>query len=115
MLTPDSPFVARVLDLVEDIPPGRVMTYGEIAAVCGSRGARMVGQIMARYGTDVPWWRVIRAGGHPPIGHEVRALIHYREEGTPLTLSTGAAGYRIDAAARWSPGQDRESDLLPLG
>jgi alkylated DNA nucleotide flippase Atl1 len=107
-LTPESSFVDGVLELVEDIPPGRVMTYGDIAAVFGSRGARLVGQIMARYGADVPWWRVIRAGGHPPIGHEEPALVHYRAEGTPVTPSSGAAGYRIDfAAARWSPGQDR--------
>ena len=113
-LPPDSPFVAGVLDLVEDIPPGRVMTYGAIAAVFGSRGARLVGQIMARYGADVPWWRVIRAGGHPPIGHEARALTHYRDEGTPLTVSTTPAGYRIDvAAAGWSPGLDRAAGAAP--
>lgn len=107
-LPPESSFVDAVLELVADIPPGRVMSYGDIAAVFGSRGARLVGQIMARYGTDVPWWRVIRAGGHPPIGHESRALSHYRAEGTPLRETTGAAGYRIDfATARWSPGQDR--------
>jgi len=108
--TPDT-FVTRVLDLVDDIPPGRVMTYGGIAAVFGSRGARLVGQIMARYGADVPWWRVIRAGGHPPIGHEERALAHYRDEGTPLTVATGPAGYRIDlSAAGWSPGRGRSPD-----
>ena len=109
-LHPESSFVDGVLELVADIPPGRVMTYGDVAAVFGSRGARLVGQIMARYGADVPWWRVIRAGGHPPIGHEARALVHYRDEGTPLTGSTGPAGYRVDfAAARWSPGQDRSA------
>lgn len=108
MPPPDTSFVARVLELVEDIPPGRVMTYGGVAAVLGSRGARLVGQIMARYGADVPWWRVIRSGGHPPTGHEERALAHYRDEGTPLTPSSGVAGYRITlAAAEWAPGRDR--------
>ncbi|GAA3859563.1 hypothetical protein GCM10022381_00330 [Leifsonia kafniensis] len=113
-LTPESSFVDGVLELVRDIPPGRVMTYGGVAAVFGSRGARLVGQIMARYGADVPWWRVIRAGGHPPIGHEARALTHYRDEGTPLTVSSGPAGYRIDfVVARWSPGQDRSDAATP--
>jgi alkylated DNA nucleotide flippase Atl1 len=102
-------FVSRVLGVVDSIPPGRVMTYGGVAAQLGSRAARAVGQVMARYGSDVAWWRVIRAGGHPPIGHETLALPHYRAEKTPLLLSKGDAAapdaaYRVDyAAARWSP------------
>ena len=102
-------FVSRVLDVVDGIPPGRVMTYGGVAAQLGSRAARAVGQVMARYGSDVSWWRVIRVGGHPPIGHEALALPHYRAENTPLLLSETAttradAAYRIDyVAARWSP------------
>ncbi|RXZ45755.1 MGMT family protein, partial [Agromyces binzhouensis] len=55
-------FVDAVLAVVSDIPPGTVMTYGDVAATLGSRGARAVGQVMARYGGDVPWWRVVRAG-----------------------------------------------------
>jgi alkylated DNA nucleotide flippase Atl1 len=100
----ESSFVENVLDIVEQIPPGRVMTYGDIAAVLGSRGARVVGQVMAQYGSDVPWWRVIRAGGHPPVCHEERALAHYRAEGTPLSPSKTTDAYRVDyASARWSP------------
>ncbi|MDJ0325215.1 MGMT family protein [Cryobacterium sp. PH31-AA6] len=102
-LTPDSPFVTDVLDVVESIPAGRVMTYGDVAAALGSRAARVVGQVMSHYGSDSPWWRVIRSGGHPPLEHEARALEHYRAEGTPL-LDAVAPGYRIDyTAARWSP------------
>jgi alkylated DNA nucleotide flippase Atl1 len=88
-------FVDRVLEVVDSIPPGRVMTYGDVAATLGSRAARMVGQIMAYYGSDVPWWRVVRAGGHPPADHEHIALQHYRAEGTPL-LGGGGAPYRVD-------------------
>ncbi|MGN6128011.1 MAG: MGMT family protein, partial [Humibacter sp.] len=51
---PAESFVDAVLEVVADIPPGRVMTYGQIAAVLGSRGARVVGQVMALYGSDVP-------------------------------------------------------------
>jgi alkylated DNA nucleotide flippase Atl1 len=102
-LIPDSPFVTDVLDVVESIPAGRVMTYGDVAAALGSRGARVVGQVMSHYGSDVPWWRVIRSGGHPPLDHEARALVQYRAEGTPL-VNAHAPGYRVDyAAARWSP------------
>ncbi|WP_349357063.1 MGMT family protein [Cryobacterium sp. PH31-L1] len=96
--------MSRVLGVVDSIPPGRVMTYGGVAAQLGSRAARAVGQVMARYGSDVAWWRVIRAGGHPPIGHEAQALAHYHAENTPLVTTKTDAAYRVDyAAARWSP------------
>ncbi|TFD66820.1 MGMT family protein [Cryobacterium ruanii] len=103
MSEPDD-FVSRVLRVVDSIPPGRVMTYGGVAAQLGSRAARAVGLVLARYGSDVAWWRVIRAGGHPPIGHEAQALPHYRAENTPLVAPKADAAYRVDyAAARWSP------------
>lgn len=101
-MRPADDFVTRVLAVVESIPVGRVMTYGDVAAVLGSRAARAVGQVMARYGSDVPWWRVVRAGGHPPICHEARALEHYRSEATPL-LPLGD-DYRVNLAlARHRP------------
>ncbi|WP_285115823.1 MGMT family protein [Leifsonia sp. fls2-241-R2A-40a] len=91
-------FVERVLEVVDAIPPGHVMTYGDVAATLGSRAARMVGQVMAYYGGDVPWWRVVRASGHPPANHEHIALQHYRAEGTPL-LRAGNGPYRVDLRA----------------
>ena len=96
-------FVSRVLAVVESIPDGRVMTYGDVAAAIGSRAARAVGQVMARYGDGVPWWRVIRSNGHPPICHEDRALEHYEAEGTPLVHPTSGV-YRLNLRlARWWP------------
>lgn len=86
--------MSQVLEIVESIPPGKVMPYGEVAAALGSRASRQVGQIMAYYGSEVPWWRVIRASGHPALNHEAEALQHYRAEGTPLTWS--GESYRID-------------------
>lgn len=88
-------FVTRVLEVVALIPEGHVMTYGGVAAALGSRGARAVGQTMAYYGSDLPWWRVIRAGGHPPRQKIDRALEHYQAEGTPLVW-TQSGNYRID-------------------
>ena len=106
----DAPFVERVLAVVEGIPPGQVMTYGDVAAALGSRAARMVGQIMAYYGSTVPWWRVVRASGHPPVDHAHLALQHYRAEGTPL-LGGGAAAYRVDLSrARYDGAWDHPSD-----
>lgn len=101
-MPPSDDFVERVLQLVESIPPGRVMPYGEVAAALGSRASRAVGQVMAHYGAEVAWWRVIRASGHPPLDHEQQALEHYRAEGTPLVW--GASGYRVNLAlARHRP------------
>jgi alkylated DNA nucleotide flippase Atl1 len=95
-------FVARVLELVGEIPPGKVMPYGEVAAALGSRAPRAVGQIMAYYGSEVPWWRVVRASGHPAVDHSTQALQHYRAEGTPLKWSGDT--YRVDLArARHRP------------
>ena len=86
-------FVDHVLEIVRSIPPGKVMTYGDVAAVLGSRGARAVGTVMARHGSSVPWWRVVRAGGLAPQGHEARARAHYLSEKTPLRGD--AESYRI--------------------
>jgi O-6-methylguanine DNA methyltransferase len=60
-----SAFPARVLSQVRRIPPGRVATYGDIAAFAGYPGAaRAVGNVMrASKRADVPYHRVIAAGG----------------------------------------------------
>lgn len=105
-----SEFADDVLEVVDSIPEGKVMTYGDIAEVLGRGGARGVGNVMARYGSDVPWWRVVRAGGHFPACHEERALQHYREESTPL-VGGQVDGRRVDLRlARWTeavaPGGD---------
>ena len=58
-------FTARVLSAVRRIPPGRVATYGDIAALAGRpRASRAVGNIMGGCRRpDVPCHRVIAAGG----------------------------------------------------
>lgn len=79
----DEGYVESVLELVEQVPPGRVTTYGALAAVVGG-GPRQVGSAMARYGGPVPWWRVVRADGTLPPSHGDRARDAYLAEGTPL-------------------------------
>ena len=58
-------FRSRVLSVVRRIPPGRVATYGDVAAAAGSpRASRAVGNIMRECrSADVPCHRVIAAGG----------------------------------------------------
>jgi alkylated DNA nucleotide flippase Atl1 len=100
---PGDDFVSRVLGVVEEIPAGRAMSYGDVAAAIGSRAARGVGQVMAYSGADVPWWRVVRASGHPALNHEARALEYYRAESTPLKWSASGV-FRVDlSTARWTP------------
>ena len=50
---PSPEFVDAVLDVVRRIPPGRVMTYGDIAWALGSQAPRAVGRVMALYGHAV--------------------------------------------------------------
>ena len=95
-------YVEAVLDLVERIPPGRVMTYGAIADaladVAGRTSARHVGTILARHGGAVPWHRLVGASGRLVPGHEHRARRLLAEERTPMR------GDRVDMrAAAWHP------------
>jgi alkylated DNA nucleotide flippase Atl1 len=96
----DDDYVESVLALVEQVPRGRVTSYGAIAAVVGS-GPRLVGNVMARHGGGVPWWRVVRADGSLPPSHSDEARAGYLEEGTPLRPS-GAVDMR---AAFWDPAE----------
>jgi methylated-DNA-protein-cysteine methyltransferase related protein len=92
-------FVEDVLGLVEQIPPGRVMSYGAIAEWLGRGGPRQVGTVMSRYGGAVPWHRVVAANGRLVPGHEREALRRLRAERTPLR------GERVDmSTAAWHPG-----------
>ena len=68
-------YSARVLDVVDAIPPGQVMSYGDIAEYLGAGGPRQVGRVLARYGGGAPWWRVIHADGTPAPGHDAAALV----------------------------------------
>jgi alkylated DNA nucleotide flippase Atl1 len=94
-------FVEAVLEIVELIPAGRAVSYGDISDLLGAGGPRLVGTVLARHGSSVAWWRVLRASGLAPDGHEAEALIHYQAEGTALR---GNSSWRVDLArARWRP------------
>jgi methylated-DNA-[protein]-cysteine S-methyltransferase len=59
-------FAKRVYQVVKSIPPGKVMTYGEVARKAGSpRAARAVGTILSKnYNPSIPCHRVIKANGN---------------------------------------------------
>jgi len=55
-----------IYDVVRQIPPGKVATYGQIADLAGLYGkARLVGYALFRVDIkqDIPWQRVINAKG----------------------------------------------------
>ena len=59
----DERLIYEILSVVEEIPPGRVATYGQIARLTGrEKNARLVGKILStsqRYG-EYPCHRVDR-------------------------------------------------------
>jgi alkylated DNA nucleotide flippase Atl1 len=104
-------YAGAVLDVVDLVPAGKVLTYGDIAEYLGRAGPRQVGAAMATWGGAVAWWRVIKADGSPPPGQESEALRRYRAEGTPLR----AGGTRVDLRlARWDGQLAEGSDGDPV-
>lgn len=89
-------FAQRILACVESIPPGKVMTYGDVAEFAGTRSARVVGRVLAMDHGTVPWHRVLRADGS--------LAEHLYTEQRQRLLSEGVRfrGDRVDLAAhRW--------------
>lgn len=84
-------FSQAVIKIVTDIPFGRVVSYGQVAAYVGvPRAARQVGWTLRRLDTlarsaymNVPWWRVVNNAGRVTIkgnkyvdAHTQRELLH---------------------------------------
>lgn len=103
MRVPHPEFVDAVLDVVARIPPGRVVTYGDIAWALGSNAPRAVGRVLALYGHGAAWWRVVPVSGEPPQGHSALALPHYLAEGTPLRGTPTPGEYRLALSAARLP------------
>lgn len=63
-------FKQAVYEIVAQIPEGRVMTYGDVAAIAGHPyAARQVGGL-AHFGpTDLPWHRVVNRLGECASGY----------------------------------------------
>jgi alkylated DNA nucleotide flippase Atl1 len=96
---PDSPaFVRRVLEVVESIPRGKVLTYGDIAEYLEDGGPRQVGAVMSRHGSGASWWRVVNASGTLPPHLRGEAAQHYADEGTSYDITRERVNLRT---ARW--------------
>lgn len=100
-------FRERVEALVAQIPRGRVMTYGQLAALCGNaRAARIVGGI-AHFGDPaLPWQRVVNksgglAAGYPG-GRQAHAE-HLQAEGVAVSPDMQVD---VHALLWWPPGEE---------
>ena len=99
-----------ILQVVRRIPPGKVASYGQVAAYVGTpRSARQVGWAMhgMQSAPDFPWWRVLNNAGRITIkGGQINSAQLQREllesEGVvisdALELDIAAYRYRPDEA-----------------
>jgi methylated-DNA-protein-cysteine methyltransferase-like protein len=117
-------FYQRVYALVRQVPPGKVVTYGQVAALLGSpRAARAVGYAL-RYvpaGSDVPWHRVInyRGGISPRYPAESpliqRLLLESEGVGFDTQDCVDLSRYRWHAAAQETKNRPRRAQYTPPG
>ena len=91
---PLSEATLAILDAVDAVPHGRAVSYSEIARVAGV-APRQVGHVLARFGHEVPWHRVVMASGKPARHLATEQLARLREEGVPLV----ADGSGVDLGA----------------
>lgn len=99
-----TPFVRAVLDAVDRIPMGCVMSYSDVAEYVGAGSGRAVGRVMATHGGEVPWHRVVRNDGSCATHKADRQLELLRAEGVPV------AGSRVVMTrARWDGHSKKES------
>jgi methylated-DNA-protein-cysteine methyltransferase-like protein len=58
-----------IFAVVRQIPPGYVMSYGQVGSEAGGVSARIVGWAMANaLDGDIPWHRVVGSDGYLRIG-----------------------------------------------
>lgn len=99
----DSEEFASVYNFVRGIPPGSVVSYGEVGAAVGL-GARAVGFALRFAPKNVPWQRVVGAGGRLPIvkrSPDLQALQRSLLE---------AEGVRFDAKGNVAPDHFWDAD-----
>ncbi|MFJ3956393.1 MGMT family protein [Arthrobacter sp. NPDC090010] len=103
-------FIDAVRRVVAMVPAGSAVAYSDISDLLQQGGPRQIGRVMARHSEGLCWWRVLRASGEAPAGHELEAFRLYRAEKTPLRGEverfdrSGEGRWRVDfPTARWAP------------
>lgn len=78
-------FEDSVLGVVRSIPPGSVMSYGEVADEAGfPRAARAVGTLLRTTPEDCPWWRVVGWDGRLRAPDTARQKRNLAAEGVAI-------------------------------
>jgi len=104
-----NPFFKQVYEIVEQIPHGQVVSYGEIARLLGRpRAAREVGWAMRNCPEGLPWQRVVMADGRITGGEfaEMRREILLQEGVT--FLPDGRVDMKIN---RWLENDTEKGEL----
>ena len=86
----DEDLIYEILSVVEEIPEGKVATYGQIARLIGrDRNSRLVGKVLSRaeYYGSYPCHRVVNHAGRLVPGWQEQALL-LAQEGVNLKNST---------------------------
>jgi methylated-DNA-protein-cysteine methyltransferase related protein len=106
-------FKQRVYALVAQIPRGRVMTYGQLAALAGSPyAARIVGGIAHWGDPDLPWQRVVMKDGGLAPGYPGGTAGHaeaLKAEGVSISKD-----FKVENMAErlWRPAHPDQNSLL---
>lgn len=103
----------RILAAVRKIPRGKVSTYGNVADVAGlPKRARLVGTVLRQTpaSRDLPWYRVINAGGRIsfPVGSDAYVRQRKKLEAEGVVFIGG----RVDLRRHGWPAREAQLDEL---
>ena len=91
------------------VPPGCVLSYGDVAELLDAGGARQAGKAMSQAPQGTPWWRIVRADGtlHPALA--ARAAEAWQAE-----QLAGPTGKISMAKKRWQPDDEQFARIEQL-
>jgi methylated-DNA-protein-cysteine methyltransferase related protein len=98
MKTSEKNLKNKVEAILAQIPEGRVMTYGQLAALAGSpNSARIVGGIAHFGNPKLPWHRVVNKQGRLASGYPGGRNIHKQHlEAEGIVVKDEAGDYSVD-------------------
>lgn len=110
----DAEFKDRVFALVRQIPQGRVMTYGQLAALAGAAWAAWETGQIAHFGDpDLPWQRVVNKQGGLAAGYPSEGRASHKAaleaEGYSFIEKDGEHFVDVAQLLWWPPGAEPES------
>ncbi len=97
-------FLAQIFAVIQQIPPGKVTTYGEVAKLAGYPGyARHVGKALGRLpeGSRLPWFRVVNSQGRISLTGD--DLARQRAQLLADGVEVNASGKVSLKLYRWQP------------